>query len=280
MKKSVIILICIAAVILFALLVNYGATHVRGVPVKIVEQKAEVLEVPFFDKDIDLNKGIATDFWSGLKPQEIKLIYQLMALPWPKSSTPMVKVTAFHNTKDIYFYMEWIDETEDKILGVNKFSDACAIMFPMDEKAQAPTLMMGFLGRADIWHWKASRDIQFWLKEEPVNNKVYVDLYYPFEDKETLVVSKEIVKSAVNDLTAIRVGTVTPKENQYVEGRGFYNQGVWQVVFKRSLKAVDAQNDAIFNSGKRLCAFAVWNGSKGERGGRKSISDWVELLIK
>lgn len=280
MKKFIIILICIAAVILFAVLVFYGATHVRGVPVRIEEPKREVLQVPFMDKEIDLRNGIATDFWSSLKQADIKLVFQLMVLPWPKSSTPLVKVRAFHNTKDIYFYMEWIDETEDKILGINKFSDACAIMFPMDEKAQTPTLMMGFLGRADIWHWKASRDLQFWMNEEPVNNKAYVDRYYPFEDKETLVVSKEIVKSAVNDLTAIRVGTVTPKENQYVEGRGFYNQGVWQVVFKRSLKAVDPQDDAIFNSGKRLCVFAVWNGSKAERGGRKSISDWIELEIK
>lgn len=280
MKKFIIILICIAAVILFAVLVFYGATHVRGVPVRIEEPKREVLQVPFMDKEIDLRNGIATDFWSSLKQADIKLVFQLMVLPWPKSSTPLVKVRAFHNTKDIYFYMEWIDETEDKILGINKFSDACAIMFPMDEKAQTPTLMMGFLGRADIWHWKASRDLEFWMNEEPVNNKAYVDSYYPFEDKETLVVSKEIVKSAVNDLTAIRVGTVTPKENQYVEGRGFYNQGVWQVVFKRSLKAVDPQDDAIFNSGKRLCAFAVWNGSKAERGGRKSISDWIELEIK
>jgi len=279
-KKFVIILICIAAVILFGALVYYGATHVRGVPVKQEEQKRQTLEIPFMDKEIALRNGIATDLWGGLKPQEIKLIFQLMVLPWPKSSTPLVKVKAFHNAKEIYFYMEWIDETKDKILGINKFPDACAIMFPRDEKAQAPTLMMGFLGRADIWHWKASRDLQFWMKEDPVDNKPYVDRYYPFEDKETLLVSKEIVKSAVNDLTAIRVGTVTPKENQYVEGRGFYDQGVWRVVFKRSLKAIDAQDDAIFNSGKRLCAFAVWNGSKGDRGGRKSISDWVELLIK
>ena len=280
MKKFVIILICIAAVIFFALLVYYGATHVRGVPVRIEEPKREVLQVPLMDKEIDLRNGIATDFWGGLNQQEIKLVYQLMVLPWPKSSTPLVKVKAFHNAKDIYFYMEWIDETEDKILGINKFSDACAIMFPRDEKTQTPALMMGFLGRADIWHWKVSRDLEFWMKQEPTNNNAYVDSYYPFEDTETLKISKEIVKSAVNDLTAIRVGTVTPKENQYVEGRGFYNQGVWRIVFKRSLKAIDPQDDAIFNSGKRLCAFAVWNGSKGERGGRKSISDWVELLIK
>lgn len=280
MKKLTIILLAVISIAAFGLLVYYGAVHVRGVPVEIVEEKRELVEVPFIDKEINLSDGVAEDFWNSLKDADIKLVFQLMVLPWPKSSTPLVKVKAFHNNKDIYFYMEWHDETEDKILGINKFSDSSAVMFTMDEKTQTPTLMMGFLGKSDIWHWKASRDTQFWMNQEPANNNAYVDWHYPFEDKETLKVSKDTVKSAVNNLTAIRVGTVTPKENQYVEGRGFYNQGVWRVVFKRALKAVDQQEDAAFNAGKKLCAFAVWNGSKGERGGRKSISDWVELEVK
>jgi DMSO reductase family type II enzyme heme b subunit len=81
-------------------------------------------------------------------------------------------------------------------------------------------------------------------------------------------------------LLAIRVGTVTKKPLQNVEGRGIYSDGTWRVVFKRALNAIDAKTDAQFSTGKQLCAFAVWNGSKGDRGGRKSISDWVELEIK
>ena len=281
MKKPAIILIVLVSVILFSLLVYYGFKYTRGVPVPIEESKRVVLEAPFRDQEIDLAKRIETEFWDTLSAQEIKLVYQIMVLPWPKSITPAIRVKAFHNTKDIYFYLEWVDETEDRIHGVNKFSDACAIMFPLDEKTQTPTLMMGFLGRADIWHWKASQDREYWLGQY-TETKAYADYYYPFEEKETLVVSRVIPKSAVNNLMAIRVGTVTPKENQYVYGRGFFSagQGRWQVVFKRSLNAVNPEVDAIFNPGKRLSAFAVWNGSKGDRGGRKSISDWVELEIK
>ena len=79
---------------------------------------------------------------------------------------------------------------------------------------------------------------------------------------------------------SIRVGTVTPKETQNIEGRGFWQEGVWRVVIKRSLNATDTDVDAKFNIPKRLCAFAVWNGAKGDRGGRKSISDWVELRVQ
>lgn len=53
------------------------------------------------------------------------------------------------------------------------------------------------------------------------------------------------------------------------------------MVVKRSLNANDPQSDAVFNTGgKKLVAFAVWNGAKGDRGSRKSISDWVELEVK
>ncbi|MFA4842783.1 MAG: ethylbenzene dehydrogenase-related protein [Candidatus Omnitrophota bacterium] len=279
MKKIVIIFLAIISILTFSLAVYYGFTHRRGVPVPAEEEERVALEAPFIDKEIDFSKEIDGSFWEELPGKKIKLLYQVMVLPWPKVITPEVTVKVFHNAGDIYFYFLWQDDTENKITGINKFSDACAAMFPLDEKTQTPTLMMGFLGRANIWHWKASRDKEYWQKPQEV--EAYADFYYPFEDKETLVVSKEVVKSAVNDLISIRVGTVTPKETQDVQGRGFWNNGIWQVVMRRKLNAAEPHDDAGFVQGKkRLCAFAVWNGEKGDRGGRKSISDWVELVIK
>ncbi len=140
--------------------------------------------------------------------------------------------------------------------------------------------MMGFMGKSNIWQWKASQDKEYWLKEKP-ETKSYVDFYYPFEEKELFVVSKDVPQSAVNDLMSIRVGTITPKKTQNIQGKGFWDNGTWRVVFKRPLQLSDPELDPAFNSGqKRLCTFAVWNGAKGDRGGRKSISDWVELEIK
>lgn len=277
MKKPIVILICIIFIVGFSYLVYLGFKQTRGVPVE--ETKRIVLEVPSLDREIDLEKGLDLDFWDTLPAKEIKLLYQVMVLPWPKLVTSFVLVKAFHNTKDIYFYLEWLDDTEDNILGIDKFSDACAVLFSLEKKTENPTLMMGFLGKANIWHWKASRDSEFWLQQDTFNQKGYVDFYYPFEENELFVISKEMPKSAVSDLVAVRVGTITPKETQEVKGRGFYNQGTWMVVFKRALKVVDPGYDAEFGSGKRLCAFSVWNGSKGDRGGRKSISDWVELVV-
>ena len=163
---------------------------------------------------------------------------------------------------------------------MGKFSDACAIMFPLNKNpGDFPTLMMGFLGKANIWHWKANRDREYWSGQE-FNEKAYADYHYPFEDKETLPVSKDVLTSAVNDLISIRVTTITPKEAQNVAGKGIWSDGAWQVVFKRAIEPLDPELDAGFADVKRLCAFAVWNGDKGDRGGRKSISDWVELEIR
>ena len=81
MKKLAIILIAFVSIILFSLLVYYGFKYTRGVPVPIEESKRIVLEVPFMDQEIDLAKGIETEFWDTLSAQEIKLVYQIMVLP-------------------------------------------------------------------------------------------------------------------------------------------------------------------------------------------------------
>lgn len=280
MKKSTIILICIVSVIAFGLLIYQGLRHSRGVPVSIERIEKQILEVPFMDRDVDLNNDISLNKWDFLASKEIELMYQVTILPWGKSLVSPIIVKAFYNRKDIYFYITWKDDTENRVLKRNKFSDGCAIMFPMDEEVQSSTLMMGFMGKANIWHWKASRDETYWLKTRP-KTEAYADFHYPFEEEELFPVSQEKVQSAVNDLMAVRIATITPKERQDVKGRGFWKDGVWRVVFKRSLKVIDPEIDAVFKAkGKRLCAFAVWNGEQGDRGGRKSISDWVELELK
>ncbi len=283
MKKITVIIIIALLVIGFGWLVFYGLRYSRGVPTVVEEKARPVLEVPFIEEKIDLAKGISPQIWEKLPAGEVELVYQVTVLPWPqKGLISPIAVKAFHNKKDIYFYISWPDNTQDYIHTTNKFSDACAIMFPLGKKIEAKpsTLLMGFLGKANIWHWKASIDREFWLNDFP-EDKAYVDFYYPFEKEETLAVSKDIPQSAVRDLLAIRVGTITPKEKQQVQGKGVWNSGVWEIVFRRSLNPADVELDAIFPLGKKqYCAFAIWNGSKGDRGGRKSISDWVELRIK
>ena len=279
MKKNNVILILIIAISLPAL-AYFGSGLSSGLQtVTQAHQMPIVLEVPFMDRDIDLSNGISLDAWEPIHPGEIEMEYQVMVLPWGKSLINPVTVKAFHNGRDIYFYMSWKDDTKNRITGINRFSDAAAIMFPIGNNVQNSTIMMGFMANgSNIWQWKASQDSEYWLKEAP-KTEAYADFYYPFEENETFVVSKNAPISAVNDLMVIRVGTLTPKPSQNVQGRGLWYNGTWQVVFKRSLNIADPEQDADFNTLTRV-AFAVWNGANGDRGGRKSIShDWTSVDI-
>ena len=279
MKKSLIFVFIGVAVVGFGLLVFFGIRGARGVPVTVAEKPKPRLEVSFVDKQVDLSKGIEQAFWNSRTPLQVDLLFQVMVLPWPRKNVPSVTVKAFHNKKDIYFYMQWEDDTEDTLMDINRFSDAGAVMFPLKEDTPPSTLMMGFMGSANIWQWKATQDKEFWTGERE-ERKAYVDFYYPFEKEELFGVSKDEVISAVNDLLAVRVATVTLKPIQNLAGRGAYENGIWTIVFRRALQTEDPEADAQFDNQLSLCAFAVWNGSKGDRGGRKSISDWVELSIQ
>ncbi len=280
-RKNVIL---IAIIVLSSAALIYGLEISRGVPAATQEHRMSMglevpfIEVPFIDRDIDLTKGISPDIWDSIAPVEIEMEYQVMVLPWGKSLVSPVTVKAFHNERDIYFYMGWKDDTEDRTTGTNKFPDASAIMFPLGDNFQPSAIMMGFMEGANVWQWKASQDKEYWLNEPQISD-AYSDFYYPFEEDEILTISRTVPASAVNDLLAIRVGTVTRKESQNVQGRGLWDNGTWHVVFKRSIEPADPELDASFSTNDKV-AFAVWDGAKGDRGSRKSIShDWTTFEI-
>ncbi len=278
-KKQTIVLISLGCTVVFVALVYYGLRHARGVPTQIGVSEKVVLEVPYRDEAVDLGEGLSRDVWESIPAVPIKLHYQVTALPWPKGVVSGVEVKAFHNQETIYFRMEWQDETEDRLHRTNQFPDASALMFPLGEDVKSASIMMGFLGRANIWHWKANHDKHFWWNQ-PEKDDVFADFHYPFEDEEVLSLSKEKPVSAVRDMAAKRIATLTPRDSQDVKGRGAWEDGSWQVVFQRSLVSSDKEWSPSFAGGsKRLCAFAVWDGQRGDRGGRKSISDWIELAI-
>ncbi|MDP7078579.1 MAG: ethylbenzene dehydrogenase-related protein [Candidatus Undinarchaeales archaeon] len=280
MRPKTVVIVSITLVLSFLVLVTYG--FIRSVEGPVGVGEPEVTEAPFVDRDIDLSTGISLEVWDTQPPTEVELVYQLTVIPWPaKGSLPPIAVKAFHNGKDIYLYVSWDDETEDILSGTNTFSDACAIMFPLKNRTKPSSIIMGFKDMVGIWHWKADLDGQFWSNEVPEGSTPYADYHYPFEEEEVLVVTRPALNSAVRDLVATGIGTSVVKENQTVQGRGLYDNGRWHVVFKRRLDSAHSEPDATFVSGEiSYFAFAVWNGAKGDRGGRKYISDWVKLEVK
>jgi len=263
----------------FGLVTYYGIRHSRGTPVEITTPGRAVLEVPYRPQEIHLAGGVHLEPWQSLPAIDLELMYQVTVLPWARSLVSPLTVQAFHNGRHIYFHLAWKDDSEDRRVGVQRFSDAAAIMFPLGDEVEPSTIMMGFMAQSNIWQWKASRDTEFWARTPP-KSEAYADYHYPFEEEELFGVSREKVVSAVSELLAKRVGTVTPSDLQEVEGRGLWHDGVWHVVFRRAMDSADPQIAPPLLAGTtRLVAFAVWNGHAGDRGGRKSISEWVELRI-
>ena len=95
------------------------------------------------------------------------------------------------------------------------------------------------------------------------------------------IVSDPSRKSAAEDLRAQGFGTLRarPRANQTVDARGLYAAGSYRVIFRRSFKP-SGEGAVQFQPGATVpVAFAVWNGSAGDRDGKKSVTIWQDLQI-
>ncbi|MCP4259691.1 MAG: hypothetical protein GY774_19600 [Planctomycetes bacterium] len=280
-NKIIVAIIILISLAIFAWLVDYGWKNRYGSPETYQESLPKTLTVNYQDEDLTLkeNDVFTVPIWQKIPVVELELSHQITEKPWPKGLIPAVKVQAFHNGKDIYFKMTWEDDQADTTVSVDAFTDGCAVAVPLDAEAPLRSIMMGFSSPVNIWHWKAEKDIQYWQGETNLQT-VPSDFTYPFESEEILSVSVPELESAVTDLLAQRAGSLTRKDNQIVQGRGAWHNGTWSVLFRRSLKTDNSQQDCQFPWGKHSASFAVWDGSQNDRGSRKSLSDWVNLQIE
>lgn len=60
-----------------------------------------------------------------------------------------------------------------------------------------------------------------------------------------------------------------------------WEQGQWQVVFRRSLATVDTVNELQFATGELIpIAFFAWDGSNGEHDTRMAVSSWYSIYLE
>tara|TARA_B100000315_G_scaffold236523_1_gene252375 strand:- start:9300 stop:10355 length:1056 start_codon:yes stop_codon:yes gene_type:complete len=101
------------------------------------------------------------------------------------------------------------------------------------------------------------------------------------EHSKNILSTESLRASSVEDLNAEGFGTLTTQASQDVSGYGAHGNNSWSVVFVRSVSTKDS-NDVQFSdfSGAIPVAFAVWEGSNGERNGMKGRSTWHWLKLK
>lgn len=260
-KKILVFVVSTVIVLVFAVLVYHAYLHRRGAPLAMpAEPEKALLRVHYLNKAVNLRKNqIDFRIWENVDGLDLKLTYQVTIAPWGQALVPNLKVKAFHNGKDIFFKISYVDKTKNDTIAMSEFSDGVAVMFPLGDTANPESIMMGFQGKVNIWHWRALEDKEYWIMRE-TNPKV---------------------ESAVADLLSAGMGTLTPKTKQRVLGRGYKTEDTWEIVLTRGLSVLNPDEDAAFVPGASyVCAFAVWDGEQADRGPRKSISTFIRLRIE
>jgi mono/diheme cytochrome c family protein len=232
----------------------------------------------------------------------------MMPLWWRSQRPEELTVQAAHDGHDIAFLLTWFDETHDHTaLRPQDFRDAAAIEFSLSD--DPPFFAMGNRGEfVNIWMWKAERQADLEPVFQDIDNQypnIGIDAYpnlsrsaleQPTRNALTLhsdstfvtgwgagnIVSDPTRRSPVEDLTAQGFGSLVarPRVDQLVFADGEHTTGTYRVIFRRSLNGQGAH--AIdFDPGSMItAAFAVWNGSAGDRDGKKSVTIWQELALE
>lgn len=232
----------------------------------------------------------------------------MMPLWWRTDRPEEITVRALHDGRSLALLLEWEDGSLDETaIRPQDFRDAAAVEFALT--SDPPFFAMGQAGQAvNIWMWKAERqaDLQPAFQDlEKVYPNIGIDSYpnllkspleQPMRNALTLqsdprfvtawgagnIVADPTRRSAAEDLTAQGFGTLRahPPQAQTVNATGEYATGSYLVQFTRAFDA-PGRNAIRLAPGERVpVAFAVWNGSAGDRDGKKSVTIWQELLLQ
>lgn len=260
-----------------------------------------------------LPKDALDPLWSKVPGTTIPL----MRLWQREEGADAVSIKAVHNGKEIVFLLEWEDwEVNSSFIRHQDFTDAAAIMFSLSPEkplSEQPHFTMGEKGGpVNLWYWRLDRqmDLAGFQDIERVYPGMVSDDYqleaqrYPREtggpshlpvtsapahDPVFItgwgsgnLLSIPMRPSAVEDLNAQGFGTLTaqPLTDQNVKGQGIYVAGKWKVVFTRHLRSKGPFDVQLKAGGKFPVAFAVWDGSKGDRDGQKAVTTWYVLGLE
>jgi len=248
--------------------------------------------------------------WEKAKPVDILMEAQRSIRPGrTEPIAQKIKVSSLNNGSEIAFRLEWSDPTMDGMVNMSdKFSDACAIQFPMKSGVTAPSFMMGEEGKpVHIIHWKAAwekdvvegyQDVEqaypnYNVDGYPLVKTVENKAHYPLKElpKEARVFMAGIAagnplsdferKVPVEELNAEGFRTLTTQVKNDAMAKGVWKDSRWMVVIKRKLNSGDP-NDSVLKKGQNLFSIAIWDGGSGDTGGRKSYSaaGWLNLKIE
>ncbi len=220
--------------------------------------------------------------WQSILPIFLPTTSQQVAPPMGGGATERIAIRAVHWEDRMYVMLEWSDQTADRLSNqYEKFTDAAAIQFPAEGGTEVPSICMGQADQGvNIWQWRA--DLEDGRPGLPEGG--YVDMY-PFEEDLYFTARaagnplSQPSPNATQNLLAGGFGTLEATGESELQGHAVYKDARWMVVFSRDFVATgDLEPD--FDGAEPVdVALAVWDGSKGERNGVKSVSAFTQMRI-
>ncbi len=216
---------------------------------------AEQIEEAFPDT---MDDPIWTSLWARSKSSTFMLVPNIITKErFFTPSNDTITAKALYNGTEIAILLEWDDRTKsvpgdekaEKISDPNLSPDAVAIQFPTEipKGMEKPFFIMGDSSHpVTVWKWNGLTN------EAPLDSE--------------LIMAKGVdeIESAEADFTAV----------------GHYQDGTWQVLFKRSLSTAEAEQNIQFKPGQYIpMAFSAWDGSNSEQGSKQTLTAWYWLLL-
>ncbi|WP_160329886.1 ethylbenzene dehydrogenase-related protein [Sterolibacterium denitrificans] len=197
--------------------------------------------------------------WQHAPSRRIRLIGTPVALQpsayitdvWRDKSVGRIEAvdfSALHNGEAIALRLSWAAPRPTATLTDNdSFADGAAVMFPIGE--DAPLVTMGSPEQpVNAWHWRADRP------------------------------------QTAHSNVASGLGSTRVSPGVEILTRAQHSRGRWHLIFLRRLGiADDKQASSVTRleaGGRNRIAFAVWDGSAGERAGLKAFSpEWLDVAL-
>lgn len=237
--------------------------------------------------EIDTNPD--SPIWKDVKSTNLVL----RPLSARRQAIEILNVSSVNNGEVLAIRLKWKDPTKDgfKEGRADVYTDGVAVQLALGDVTlhthghNEPFFGMGNRGKpVNIWHWKAGLEETLEASENSEYSTGGVDMDALIFGG---VMSNPVAKlgttqeNAVEELNSEGFGSITPQPPEYqnVEGSGVWKDGEWTVVFTRTF-AVSGKWDAILDKKEPLLvAFAVWDGQKEDRNGRKVVSVWQRLNV-
>lgn len=275
----------------FALLCALAAcspSHTVVVPVEVV---VAPISGTLPTDPLDARWASVPEFPAALIPQDMVEPRQLA------TTTREVRVRALGDGARIAFRLEWDDATKDDVPMPAEFTDACAVQLPATTAPDVPAPQMGETGRpVEITLWRASWQATVDGRGDTIQ-EIHPNAapdHYPFQaaslDVGSAAQHEMELRYAparalgndmsgprakpVQDLIAQGPGTLAPAPTTDSDGRGARTANGWAVVLTRRWPS------ALPAGSRTQVAFAVWEGSHQEVGGRKMRTGWTPLWIE